>query len=311
MPQSGASTPAPDLPGSLPDPPLPIFRHTSVTRAPSPVAPLPSRRAAPAPRAGAGRSAAPDGLYTADRVGRGLLYRKGYVLGVGVNVIDADLNDPELCVAAMLARGGIGSQEAFGEMVRRARPAAAITGTFFGIRNLLPTGDLVINGQPVFRGFIGTAVAITDGNVVSFIPTAYRDQSIDWSLFDTVIRGGPRLVLAGNVEMTARSEGFRSLPVSQRRARTAVGLTRDNRLQFVAVRQGITLWELAKVMRALGAYHAVALDGGTSTAMYFAGKYVARPGRSLTNVLMIYHRRDRYEAMRPRLTGSARALPGN
>ena len=98
--------------------------------------------------------------------------------------------------------------------------------------------------------------------------------------------------------MTARSEGFRTLPVSARRARTAIGLTRDNHLQFVAVRQGITLWELAKVMRAIGAYHAVTLDGGTSTAMYFAGRFVASPGRSLTNVLMIYHRRDSYEAMR-------------
>jgi hypothetical protein len=100
--------------------------------------------------------------------------------------------------------------------------------------------------------------------------------------------------------MTARSEGFRSLPVSARRTRTAVGLTRDNRLQFVAVRQGITLWELAKVMRAIGAYHAVALDGGTSTAMYFAGKYIANPGRGLTNVMMIYHRKAQYEAMRDR-----------
>ena len=101
-----------------------------------------------------------------------------------------------------------------------------------------------------------------------------------------------------SVTMTARSEGFRSLPIKARRARTAVGLTRDNRLQFVAVRQGITLWELAKIMRALGAYHAVALDGGTSTALYFGGRFIARPGRALTNVLMIYHRRDRYEAMR-------------
>jgi hypothetical protein len=78
----------------------------------------------------------------------------------------------------------------------------------------------------------------------------------------------------------------------------AVGLTRDNRLQLVAVRQGITHWELAKVMRALGAYHAVALDGGTSTAMYFAGRFVANPGRGLTNVLLIYSRRGDYESAR-------------
>jgi exopolysaccharide biosynthesis protein len=249
------------------------------------------------------------GLYTAGKVGSGVYYRKGTALRVGINVIEADLNDPEVRVGAMIAQGGIGSAERFGQMVQRARPAAAITGTFFGMRNLIPTGDLVINGRSVFRGFIGTAVAITEGNIVSFIPTRYKDQAVDWSHFDTVIRGGPRLVDSGIATMTARSEGFRSLPVSARRTRTAVGLTRDNRLQFVAVRQGITLWELAKVMRAIGAYHAVALDGGTSTAMYFAGRYIARPGRGLTNVLMIYHRRDRYEAMRHEFAGSFTPRP--
>lgn len=246
------------------------------------------------------------GLYTVDKQGTGVYYRKGFVLGVGINVIEADLSDPEVRLAAMVARGGIGTAERFGQMVKRARPTAAITGTFFGTHSRIPTGDLVINGKPIFRGFIGTAVAITEGNLVSFIPTKYGDQDIDWSLFDTVIRGGPRLVDSGVVTMTAKSEGFWSLPVTSRRTRTAVGLTRDNRLQFVAVRQGITLWELAKVMRAIGAYHAVALDGGTSTAMYFAGNYVANPGRGLTNVLMIYHRRSHYEAMRHQFAGPYR-----
>lgn len=276
-------------PGPVPDAPAGLRPPA----APSVVASAVTRRRLPPSNATEAR-----GVYTVASQGTGVFYRKGYVLRVGVNVIEADLSDPEVRIGAMLARGGIGTAEGFGHMVQRARPAAAITGTFFGMKNLLPTGDLVINGRSVFRGFIGTAVAITEGNVVSFIPTTYRSGGTDWSLFDTVIRGGPRLVDAGVVTMTARSEGFRTLPVSARRARTAVGLTRDNHLQLVAVRTGITLWELAKVMGALGAYHAVALDGGTSTAMYFGGRTIAKPGRGLTNVLMIYHRRDRFEAMR-------------
>jgi hypothetical protein len=263
-------------------------------------------RAAAAPRKTPVNAAHTRGLYTVDKQGTGVYYRKGFVLGVGVNVIEADLSDPEVRLGAMIAQGGIGAAEGFKHMVKRARPTAAITGTFFGMRDRIPTGDLVINGKPIFRGFIGTAVAITEGNLVSFIPTKYGDQGIDWGLFDTVIRGGPRLVDSGTVTMTAKSEGFWSLPVTARRTRTAVGLTRDNRLQFVAVRQGITLWELAKVMRSIGAYHAVALDGGTSTAMYFAGNYVANPGRGLTNVLMIYHRRDQFDAMRPQFAGPYR-----
>ena len=267
------------------------------------------RAALAAPRQTPLNAAYTHGLATIDRQGTGVYYRKGFVLGVGINVVEADLSDPEVRLGAMVARGGIGTAEAFRQMVRRARPTAAITGTFFGMGNNIPTGDLVINGKPLFRGFIGTAVAITEGNLVSFIPTQYKGRATDWSLFDTVIRGGPRLVDSGVVTMTAKSEGFRTLPVTARRTRTAVGLTRDNRLQFVAVRQGITLWELAKVMRAIGAYHAVALDGGTSTAMYFAGNYVANPGRGLTNVLMIYHRRAQFDAMRQQFAAGYQPTP--
>ncbi len=245
------------------------------------------------------------GLYTVGKQGTGVAYRKGLVLGVGVHVIEADTTDPSVALGAMVARGGIGTAEGFGRMVQRVRPAAAITGTFFGTTNQIPTGDLVINGQPVFRGFIGTAVAITRGNIVSFVSTNYRSAALDWSLYDTVIRAGPRLVSGGKVLMTARGEGFRTLPVTQRRARTAIGLTADGRLQFIAVRQGITLWELAKLSKAIGAYHAVAMDGGTSTALYYAGQFVAYPGRRLTNVLLLYHRRDNYEAARSLFAGTA------
>ncbi len=291
-----------DRPGMLPPEtpaPLPMVREATA---------LPSVRV-PSPAKGKRRKAPPrnasyaKGIYTVEKQGSGVYYRKGIVLKVGVNVIEADLSDPEVRVGAMVSRNGIGTAERFGQMVRRAQPAAAITGTFFGIKSRIPTGDLVINGQPIFRGFIGTAVAITPDNRVEFVTTRYKGPAIDWSKYDTVMRGGPRLVQDGRVMMTARSEGFRSLPISARRTRTAVGLTRDNHLQFVAVRQGITLWELAKVMKAIGAYQAVALDGGTSTAMYFAGRYIANPGRGLTNVLMIYHRKDRYEAMKHTFTG--------
>ncbi|MBI3909905.1 MAG: phosphodiester glycosidase family protein [Armatimonadetes bacterium] len=249
-----------------------------------------------------------DHMRTLGRRGDRVIYRRGFVLGVGVNIIEANLRDPDVRIAAMVARGGIGHAESFASMVRRARPTAAITGTFFSLRSREPTGDLVINGRNIFRGFIGTAVAITQGNLVTFIKTRYKDTSVDWSLYDTVIRGGPRLLDQGRLTVAPRREGFRTLPVRSRRRRTAVGVTRDSRLLLVAVRQGITLYELAKVMHALKAYHAVALDGGTSTAMYFAGRTIARPGRGLTNALLIYDRRAEYERALPHFAGP-QALP--
>ena len=40
-------------------------------------------------------------------------------------------------------------------------------------------------------------------------------------------------------------------------------------------------------MKALGANNALNLDGGSSTAMYARGRFVSKPGRMLTNVLVV------------------------
>lgn len=233
------------------------------------------------------------GLFTVSRVGSRLLYRKGYIGDVPVHLVVADLNDPEIKLGLIVAKGGIGTTESFASMVRRSRPAAALTGTFFGIKNALPTGDLVVNGRAIYQGFVGTAFAFTEGNMVSFIPTAYKEKTA-WQLFDGVVRSGPLLVQDGNIAVGPREEGFVSLSAAARRPRTAVGITPGRKLLLLAVKQPVSLWQLAKLMRSQGAYHAVAMDGGTSTGLYFRGKMVAQPGRALTNALVVYGYEQRY-----------------
>ena len=41
-------------------------------------------------------------------------------------------------------------------------------------------------------------------------------------------------------------------------------------------------------MRSLGCRDAIALDGGSSSAMFYRGRFAARPHRSLTNLLVVY-----------------------
>jgi hypothetical protein len=251
----------------------------------------PAVRPARRPRA---RPAWKPGLYTVSRVGRRLFYRKGFLGQVPVHLVVADLNDPEIKIGVMVAKGGIGTRESFESMVKRARPAAAITGTFFGLRNSLPTGDLVVNGRAIYQGFVGTALAFTEGNIVSFIPTRYKEKPA-WQLFDGVMRGGPLLVQEGRIAVGPREEGFRSLSAAARRPRTAVGITPGRKLLLLTVKEPVSLWRLAKLMRELGAFHAVAMDGGSSTGLCFRGQIIARPARKLTNLLVVYAYQDRYE----------------
>lgn len=107
-----------------------------------------------------------------------------------------------------------------------------------------------------------------------------------------VVNGGPRLLRAGRLDITAAAEGFH-WPENpefyyrfgvRRNPRTLAGTGRDGRLILVAVegRQpgssvGASFDESARIMRALGARHAVNLDGGGSTGMTLGSSLVTRP----------------------------------
>jgi Phosphodiester glycosidase len=106
---------------------------------------------------------------------------------------------------------------------------------------------------------------------------------VDCHLVDA-IGAGPRLL----PELTSVQEGFvdnvkgrDALLSKQPNARTAVGITRDNSIILVMVAQklsdpddnsGISLPQLANLMRTLGASEAMNLDGGSSSSLYYNGK---------------------------------------
>jgi uncharacterized protein YigE (DUF2233 family) len=217
----------------------------------------------------------------------GVTFRQVRRAGVKANVITVNLNDAQVKVSVALPQRGVGARETFRSMLRRVRPAAAVTGTYFGMRSGQPVGDIVIGGQLVNSGFVGTALAITPENEVRFIRTR-RGQTHDWSEYETVVCGGPRLVTGGRARVYPYAEGFRDRSLFKRRPRTAVGVTRWNRLLLVTVKRPIYLRQLARLMRSLGCRDAIALDGGNSSAMFYRGRFATRPQRSLTNLLVVY-----------------------
>jgi exopolysaccharide biosynthesis protein len=214
-------------------------------------------------------------------------FRRVRRAGVRASVITVNLNDTNCKVSVALSQRGVGSRESFRSLLRRVRPAAAVTGTYFGLRDSQPVGDIVIGGRLVNTGFVGTALAITGENEARFIETR-RGQERDWSDYETVLCGGPRLVTKGRARVIPRAEGFSDRSLFRRRPRMAVGLTRRNRLVLVSVTRPIYLRQLARLMRSLGCRDAIALDGGSSSAMFYRGRFATRPRRSLTNLLVVY-----------------------
>jgi Phosphodiester glycosidase len=101
---------------------------------------------------------------------------------------------------------------------------------------------------------------------------------------DFVLGGGPRLIRGGKVapppDPGIYSPGF----ADARHPRTAVGVRADGRVLLVTVdgRQpeisvGMTIAELAGLLRELGAVEAINMDGGGSTTMVVGGKVVNSP----------------------------------
>ncbi len=117
----------------------------------------------------------------------------------------------------------------------------------------------------------------------------------DWKGVNHILSGGPYLVKDGEVFVDTVSEKLQS--IGGRNPRTAIGYTQDKHLILLAAdgREGasigLTLNELANIMKQLGCVNAMNLDGGGSTVMYVNGKVVNKPavqgGIPLSHTLLV------------------------
>ncbi len=222
--------------------------------------------------------------------------------GVNVFVITANLKDPEVKVVPVLAWNRVGRAETYQQMIRRTQPTAAITGTFFSPRSLLPTGDIVVGGQTIYLGGVGAALVINSNNEVQLVPRKKYHHK-DWSLYETVLSAGPRLVWNGQIWLDPYAEGFRDRRmINSRTTRLGIGFTADNRLKLVAAKGRVSLRRLAHIMLKLGCINAINVDQGGSAAFYYRGWTIVRPSRRLTNLLVIYDSPERYKQVSRKIT---------
>lgn len=116
-----------------------------------------------------------------------------------------------------------------------------------------------------------------------------------WTGVNHIISGGPFLVRNGEVFVDMTDEKLTA--IGGRNPRTAIGYTRNNNLILLTAdgREGssigLTLNELANLMKQLGCVNAMNLDGGGSTVMYVNGQVVNKPatqgGIPLSHTLVI------------------------
>lgn len=111
----------------------------------------------------------------------------------------------------------------------------------------------------------------------------YSTLTEQWPTAVHMIGGGPRLLQEGQITVTAETEKFQPDIAKGRAPRTAIGVRPDQSLVlFVADgRQersyGLTLAELANMMREQGAIEAMNFDGGGSSTLFIDGQVVNMP----------------------------------
>jgi hypothetical protein len=104
-----------------------------------------------------------------------------------------------------------------------------------------------------------------------------------WEQILHMVGGGPRLIKNGQLHVTSEQERFQADIAKGRAPRTALGLGRNGEIILLVVdgrqsqSKGLTLWELAGLLKEKGAVEALNFDGGGSSAMVIRNQLVNRP----------------------------------
>lgn len=125
----------------------------------------------------------------------------------------------------------------------------------------------------------------------------------EWKM-KTAVGGGPVLVQNGEIKITNNEElKFAGKAIDDKHPRTAMGYTRDNKLiilviqgRFPGIAEGASLTQEAQILKDLGCWEALNLDGGGSSCMLVNGKETVKPSdaagqRAVPAVFLIREKR--------------------
>ena len=125
--------------------------------------------------------------------------------------------------------------------------------------------------------------------------------SPNWSEVHEAISGGPYLIMDGKVYVDELAQNFKFARKDTYAPRSAVGINAEGNLFLIAVdgrrsgySVGVTLKELAELLKKLNLKEAINLDGGGSTTLVASGEIINRLSerheRKISNALLIFYK---------------------
>jgi hypothetical protein len=232
--------------------------------------------------------------------GKPVEFDKRKVKGFAFYQVTVDLTDPDSYVVIRLPHNAsqansttfTAGHELFDSFVKRSQAAIVINGTFFSKDDQERVmGNMVSEGKSLkysqWENY-GTTLSLREGDYPEMV-TARAQGAPKWKEQWFSLTCGPRLLKEGEIWLNPELEGFTDPHVLGVGPRSAIGFPKSrDRLYLIVFLQGLSLEQEAKAMKAIGCYEAMNLDGGASKALCHDEAVIMKPGRGLTNVLVVY-----------------------
>jgi len=126
------------------------------------------------------------------------------------------------------------------------------------------------------------------GDAVEYrIEYELNGQALSSDTINFALGAGPKLITSGKYDVNFERDGFTEAKIkTMRSSRSFIGVNTKG-----AVVMGTTplasISELSKALISIGLTDAMNLDGGASSCLYYNGKYITKPGRPISNALIV------------------------
>lgn len=206
-----------------------------------------------------------------------------------VYIADIYLDDPSVLLSG-LADGSFGRNisDKTSSIAQEVGAILAINGDYYGFRD---SGYVMRNGY-LYRSTAASSsqedlVIYEDGTFDIIDESDVTAEELQAAGAVQIYSFGPGLVEDSELSVTESQEVSQSMTSNPR---TAIGMIEKGHYVMVvsdgrtSESDGLTLYQLARVMQDLGCSEAYNLDGGGSTTMYFNGQVINNPtttGRSI------------------------------
>lgn len=208
--------------------------------------------------------------------------------GIVLNLVEIDITGGMEIISA--GYNNYTSRANFETLSRNAGSTAAINGCFFDLRSGRLVGHVYRDGRQEVKGTFGAAFAVgNDGKpVIDHIKKLGdpADYKVIISCVDILMKNG-KILVSSKADLVRNGHKPSKHNDIYKAARwSAIGIGKSGKVYLIATANRISMYRFIKeVAEHTEIVDMLGLDGGTSTGLYYDGKVLIRPQRTVASII--------------------------